>query len=96
MGRNTLRLVGVVCGVVAFGSIMGCEVDQLRAEREGLWRQNQELQDELTRSRMALDAAEADRGSLLTQLNELQGEVNVIAASAGGEYQHGIRQHPGC
>ena len=86
---------GVVTLGITLGSMMGCEVDQLRAERDELWRQNNELQDQLTRSRMALDAAESDRGNLISQVNQLQSDINAAPIHAAANTGTGFNSIQG-
>lgn len=43
--------------------LTGCHTNRLESERNALWSQNQELQDELNRSRAALDAAMAEQAA---------------------------------
>ncbi len=51
----------VLAAVVVMGSQVGCQSKRLSDERNELYRQNQELQDELNRTRSALDSAMAQR-----------------------------------
>ncbi|MEX0746114.1 MAG: OmpA family protein [Phycisphaeraceae bacterium] len=63
---KTLSLLGVL--MVGLVSLSGCQVQRLQEERDALWVQNDELQDELNRTRSALDQSEADRRELLAEL----------------------------
>jgi len=74
-----LRLLGAVVLVVVSGSMTGCKYEQLQADRDDLWSQNQELQNELTQTRFALEAAQSDRDRLLAQRDQLQDRVNLVA-----------------
>lgn len=67
---RTRRILGLLALVVSLAGMTGCQTDRLKQERNALWVQNQELQDELNRARAALDACEADRGDLLAQLDQ--------------------------
>lgn len=53
--------------VLALTAVGGCQ-DKLKAERDALYAQNQELQTNWSTTREALDAAEADRARLVEQL----------------------------
>ncbi len=77
MKRQGMWLVRGAVLVVLTGSFMGCQYEQLKEENDALWSQNKELQDELTRSRLALDASERERQSLLNQQ-----PVNVMPTTA--------------
>ena len=60
---------------VMAGSVMlltGCQTEQLMLERDRLWQQNQELQEELSRTRTALESSEADRDALSAQVHDLR------------------------
>lgn len=52
----------------------GCQ-DKLKAERDALYAQNQELQSELDASRTALEQCNADRSRLESQVADLQGQM---------------------
>lgn len=92
MGRG-LRLFNAIVLVVMSGSMLGCKYEQLQAERDSLWSQNQELQNELSQTRLALEAAQSDRDRLLAQRDELRNKVNVIATGAAANT--GFNQIPG-
>ena len=66
MDRLTLPRL-VVALVVATGFLGGCQSDRLQAERDGLYRQNQELANSLA-------LAQAERDRLLQQNNQLNGD----------------------
>ena len=63
--RSILMLLLLVFGGVG---LTGCTNDRLKNERDALYQQNQELQDELNRARSALGTADADRNALQRQL----------------------------
>ena len=74
-GQGLVRVVamaGLMMGVAVVSVAGGCASPRLAQERDALWVQNQELQDELDRTRAALDAAEnrPDLSSRLDQLDE--------------------------
>jgi len=75
LGLAALLLVGT-----------GCQ-DKLKAERDALYAQNQELQSELASTRSALEGAEADRARLTSELADAQKPVatgaNTGAATTG-------------
>lgn len=62
--RLLLTMIAIVFGAT---TLTGC-ANRLQEERDALWVQNQELQDELDRTQMALDQAEAGRREMLAQL----------------------------
>lgn len=75
-----VRLISAVVLVAVSGSMTGCKYEQLRADRDNLWAQNQELQNELTQKQLALEAAQSDRDRLMAQLDQLQNRVNILPA----------------
>lgn len=60
-----------LCAVVLSGLLLtgGCASQRLQQERDALYVQNQELQEELTRARQARDRAEQGRQSLESELS---------------------------
>jgi len=61
MNRDHARMLTITLTVlVGFGGLTGCTNQRLVEERDALWTQNQELQDELDRTRAALDAAQSE------------------------------------
>ncbi|MFG0248436.1 MAG: flagellar motor protein MotB [Phycisphaeraceae bacterium JB051] len=54
--------------------LTGCN-KRLIDERNALYAQNTELQDELNRCRAAMDSAEGDRGNLMNQISSLQNQL---------------------
>lgn len=79
MGRG-LRLFSAILLVAMSSSMLGCKYEQLRADRDMLWSQNQELQSELSQTRLALEAAQSDRDRLLAQRDQLRDRVNIVTA----------------
>lgn len=67
---------GALLGAMVITSLLagGCQ-DKLKAERDALYTQNQELQSELDASRTALEQCNADRARLESQVAELQGQL---------------------
>lgn len=74
-GIVTRRCSLAVALLVAAAALGGCSSGRLQSERDALWRQNQELQDELTRERSAKDAALADRDTLAAEVQRLQSQT---------------------
>jgi flagellar motor protein MotB len=60
-----------VLGII---TLSGCQ-DALRAERDALYIQNQELQEELDRARAALSAGGGNDAALLAQIESLQAQL---------------------
>ena len=67
MFRGGWRALTMSWVVMVFGSMWGCQYEQLQQQNEALWSQNKELQDELARSRLAMDALESERDGWLQQ-----------------------------
>lgn len=68
LGR-TLSATLAIVSVALLGT--GCQ-DHLQTERDALYAENQELRDELSSTRMALEGAESDRARLVEQLAEVE------------------------
>jgi chemotaxis protein MotB len=66
----------MLCLLAAIGlmSLTGCQ-NRLKAERDALYVQNQELQDELDRARAALDAGGGDQSALLAEIDRLRSQL---------------------
>ena len=92
MGRG-LRLISAMLLVAMSGSMTGCKYEQLRADRDDLWSQNQELQGELTQTRLALEAAQSDRDRLLAQRDQFAEQGKHRHRRPRGEY--GLWKYPG-
>ena len=71
-------LVGLTL-ISSLAGLSGCEMDQIKQERELLWSENQELRENQARLQTALDAAEADRSRLQAQTSQLQGDLAAAA-----------------
>ncbi len=81
--------------IASFG-LVGCNSDRLKQERDALYDQNQELQDKLDRARTALDASEADRSALQSQINMLQAQPSTtIIESVPARANTGFEAIPG-
>ena len=74
---------------LAAASLGGCQ-DKLKAERDALYGQNEELQGELGTTRQALEAAEADRARLVEQLSAAE----QARAAAPGPGSRGAAANP--
>ena len=70
--QGLLKLVATLVLVTGVAGAGGCASPRLAQERDALWIQNQELQEELDRTRAALDAAEnrADLAGRLDRIDE--------------------------
>ena len=79
--RKVIMLsVLMVLGLVAM--LTGCQsTADLKAERDALFAQNTELQDELDQTRTALEAAEADRVAISDQVDDLEAKLADARAS---------------
>ncbi|MEX2670800.1 MAG: OmpA family protein [Phycisphaeraceae bacterium] len=72
---------------------VGCQ-DHLKTERDALYAENQELRDELSNTRMALEGAESDRARLVEQVAEAQenaansgfSDIDGVSVEAGAGY----------
>ncbi|MFA9477184.1 flagellar motor protein MotB [Phycisphaerales bacterium AB-hyl4] len=86
--------LGVVL-MMGMGSLSGCQVQRLQEERDALWIQNDELQDELNRARAALDQSEADRRELLAELERARGSRRAEAEPQQPARESGFRDIAG-
>ena len=73
-GIRGLMVVVALAGAML--PLTGCN-KRLIDERNALYTQNTELQDELNRCRAAMDSAEGDRGNLMNQISSLQNQLAV-------------------
>jgi chemotaxis protein MotB len=80
---NRARMLGLAALILASTLFGGC-TNSLKAERDKLWAQNQELQDELNRARSALDAAESDLSARDSELQSLRAQPAPTAAANTG------------
>ena len=67
--------------LATFTLTTGCTSGRLKQERDALYIQNQELQEELTRARMALDESEQRRMDMQSDRDRLQGQLADAAAA---------------
>jgi chemotaxis protein MotB len=64
---GSAKLSMVLLGLAALPLLTGCNYNRVKAERDALWEQNQELQDKYTDALAALDAAENELAMLRNQ-----------------------------
>lgn len=76
------RLGLVLLLVVVTGSALGCNNKRLKDERDALYTQNQELQDRLTQTQAAHDAAVADRERAAAEAARLAAEAEAARQAA--------------
>lgn len=76
MTRQTRTLAGLVMALFVMG-VVGCQPVNHRVleEREALYIQNQELQEQLNEARTGLEMCERDRQNLLDEIERLKGEL---------------------
>lgn len=67
MSHRLARLALVVICLLATVPLTGCNYGRIKAERDELWQQNQELQQRYTDTLAALDAAENQLRSMASQ-----------------------------
>ena len=72
--RNVRGIMTVLALAALLAPLTGCN-KRLINERNALYAQNTELQDELNRCRSAMDSSEGDRSSLMNQISTLQGQL---------------------
>ncbi len=93
-GNRTRMVMLCLLATVGFMSLAGCQ-NRLKAERDALWTQNQELQDELDRARAALTAG-GDNSALLAEIESLRSQLAaqpVPGAATGFENIAGIEAY---
>jgi len=61
---GSAKLSMLLLGLAALPMLTGCNYNRVKAERDALWEQNQELQDKYTDALAALDAAENELATL--------------------------------
>lgn len=64
MTGNLPKYLLLFLSVACLAGLSGCNYHQIKAERDELWNQNQELQTKLTDTMAALDSAENEAASL--------------------------------
>jgi len=64
---GSAKLSMVLLGLAALPLLTGCNYNRVKAERDALWEQNQELQDKYTDALAALDPAENELAMLRNQ-----------------------------
>ncbi len=95
MVRDGLRPISAILLLLILGPMTGCKYEQLTRQNESLWSQNQELQQELERQRLALDSLEEDLNSARSTGRELDGPVNVFTAGAAANTGTGFGEIQG-
>lgn len=70
---NTKLRTTLILLALAALTLGGCN-DKLKKERDALYQQNVQLQDELTRSQADLEACQTERATLLSQISTLESE----------------------
>lgn len=74
-GKLTRMVMLCLLAVIGLMSLTGCQ-GRLKAERDALYVQNQELQDELDRARAALSAGGGgDQSALLAEIDSLRSQL---------------------
>ncbi len=73
-GKLTRMVMLCLLAVIGLMSLTGCQ-NRLQAERDSLYVQNQELQDELDRARAALSAGGGDSSALLAEIDRLNAQL---------------------
>ncbi|QDU71304.1 putative lipoprotein YiaD precursor [Mucisphaera calidilacus] len=74
MARQTRMLAGLLAVVMLL--VVGCQPNRrVLEEREALYIQNQELQEQLNGARTALEVCERDRSNLLDEIERLKREL---------------------
>lgn len=79
-GNRTRMVMLCLLALVGFMPLAGCQ-NRLKAERDALYVQNQELQEELDRARAALGAG-GDNAALLAEIESLRNQM--AAQPVGG------------
>lgn len=89
-------MVYVVVFAAVAGALAGCQSNSPKEERDRLYAQNVEAQLTLDRTRAALEAAEADRANLSSEVTRLQGELDAahIARPAAPAAGAGVAPKP--
>jgi flagellar motor protein MotB len=82
MNGTFSRLGTLALVVVMVGLLVGCNTKRLKDERDALFIQNQELQDRLTQTQAAHDAAVSDRERLAAEAARLQAEAAAAREAA--------------
>lgn len=91
--NGILSRVGMVVLLVVVGSsVVGCNNKRLTDERNALYLQNQELQDRLTQTQAAHDAAVADRERAAAEAARIQAELAASQAAAAAARDAAARQ----
>jgi flagellar motor protein MotB len=82
VGNRSGRFVVVAAGLTLALALGGCKQNRLQDERNALYKQNIEGQNELNRTRAALEAAENDRTTTAAELARLKAEKEAADRAA--------------
>ena len=82
MNALAKKVVWSLLLLVCAGWAGGCQSSRSAGETDALFRQNRELQDELTRTRAALTAVESDRTALAGRIGDLESQVAAAQSRA--------------
>ncbi len=84
-GDRTRMMMLCLLAVVGLFTLSGCQ-NRLKMERDALYVQNQELQEELDRARAALSGGQGDSSALLSEIESLRAQLasQPIASVGGG------------
>ncbi len=80
--RSKIFVTAALALTVGLVGLTGCRRSQLQDERNALYRQNVEGQNELNRTRAALEAAENDRAATAAELARLRAEKEAAERAA--------------
>lgn len=75
MDRTALSLRAIFTVVLAAGLLTGCQSDRLKAERDNLYKQNQDLQTAWAKANADRDAAAAEQARLAAEKERLENEL---------------------
>ena len=75
MDRTALSLRAIFTVVLAAGLLTGCQSDRLKAERDNLYKQNQDLQTAWAKANADRDAAAAEQARLAAEKERLEAEL---------------------
>lgn len=81
-GNRTRMVILCLLALIGFMPLAGCQ-NRLKTERDALYVQNQELQEELDRARAALSAG-GDNAALLAEIESLRNQLASQPAPSAG------------
>ncbi len=73
-GGRTRMMMLCLLAVIGLVTLTGCQ-NRLKMERDALYIQNQELQEELDRARAALSGGQGDSSALLSEIESLRAQL---------------------